>query len=70
MGTPHVATHDGTCAGNPPVVDRKHGWNESAGGEGEGGEGGDSTHPASYSSVLHFQEQVSPLRSQKKRKKT
>lgn len=24
MGTPHVATHDRTCAGNPPVVDRKH----------------------------------------------
>lgn len=44
------------------------GWNESAGGQGEGEEKGrvDSTHPASVSSELHFQEQISPLRLLKK----
>lgn len=34
MGSPHVATHDRTCAGNPPVRSwLTHGWNESAGGQ-------------------------------------
>lgn len=69
MGTPHVATHDRTCAGNHPVADRKHAAGMSQQVE-KGKGGGDSTHPASYSSVLHFQEQLSPLRLQKKRKKT
>lgn len=66
MGTPHVATHDRTCAGNPPVVDCKHtaGMSQQV----EKGKGGGIPHilPAS---LLCFTFRNNSLHCARKKKK-
>lgn len=61
MGTPHAAAHDGTCAGNPPGVDRKRtaGLWEQVDSEGV------EFHTCGQLSP-ELQEQLSPLRLLKK----